>query len=119
MEPKPEIVYDDFAKLDLRVATVVAAQPHPNADRLLKLQIDLGDHQRQICAGIKPFYDPPSSLVGKQIVVVTNLKPRTIRGEPSNGMLLAASIHASDSDEIHDLVVLEMPRPVPAGSPIG
>lgn len=117
MQDKPVITYDDFAKLDLRVATVLSAQPHPNADRLLKLQIDLGDHQRQICAGIKLFYDPPSTLVGKQIIVVANLQSRTIRGEPSEGMLLAASVH--EGDQVSDVVVVEMPKPVPAGSPIG
>ena len=53
MQTKPEITYDDFAKIDLRVATIVEAMEHPNADRLLKLQIDLGEEKRQICAGIK------------------------------------------------------------------
>ena len=90
MELKPTITYDDFTKLDLRVATILQAEAHPNADRLLKLQIDLGFEQRQICAGIKQFVEP-AELVGKQIIVVANLAPRSIRGEESNGMLLAAS----------------------------
>jgi methionyl-tRNA synthetase len=84
------IQYDDFAKLDLRVATVVECKPHPNADKLLVLQIDLGTEKRQICAGLRQFYQP-EQLVGKQIVVVANLAPRTMRGEVSQGMLLAAS----------------------------
>jgi len=117
MQAKPMITYDDFAKLELRAATVLSAEPHPNADRLLKLEVDLGSEKRQICAGIRAFYDPPSSLVGKQIVVLANLQPRTIRGEPSNGMLLAASVQ--DGDQVSDVVVLESPKPVPPGSPIG
>ena len=70
------IDYDDFAKLDLRVATVLECQPHANADKLLVLQIELaGGERRQICAGLRLHY-PPEQLVGKQIVVVANLKPR-------------------------------------------
>ncbi len=116
MDPKPTIQIDDFVKLDLRVATITAAELHPNADRLLKLQVDLGDHQRQICAGIKQFYDP-EQLVGQQVVVVTNLAPRTIRGEESNGMLLAAS--TMDGEELADIVVLSPSKPVPPGSSVG
>jgi methionyl-tRNA synthetase len=85
------IQYDDFAKLDLRVATVLECKPHPNADKLLVLQIDLGTEKRQICAGLRLHYSDPQELVGKQIVVVANLAPRMMRGEESNGMLLAAT----------------------------
>ena len=113
---KDTINYDDFAKLDLRVATIVEAQNHPNADRLLKLQVDLGDEKRQICAGIKQFYDP-EKLVGKQIVVVANLAPRTIRGEPSQGMLLAAS--AGQEQQISDVILLAPDKPAPAGAEVG
>ena len=85
------ISYDDFAKLELRVAKVVEARPHPNADKLLLLQVDIGEPEtKQIVAGIKAHY-PPESLVGKMIVVVNNLAPAMLRGEASNGMLLAAS----------------------------
>src|SRR3954469_2282836 len=85
------ITYDDFAKLDLRVATVIECRPHANADKLLVLQIELaGGERRQICAGLRQHY-PPEQLVGKQIVVVANLAPRQMRGEISNGMLLAAT----------------------------
>lgn len=84
------ITYDDFAKLELRVAKVLEARPHPNADKLLLLQIDVGDARKQIVAGIRQHYTP-EQLVGKQIVVVNNLAPALIRGETSNGMLLAAS----------------------------
>ena len=85
------IQYDDFAKLDLRVATVLECKPHPNADKLLVLQIDLGTEKRQICAGLRLHYSDPQELVGKQIVVVANLAPRMMRGEESNGMLIAAT----------------------------
>ncbi len=85
------IVYDDFAKVELRVAKVLEARPHPNADKLLLLQVDLGEEApRQIVAGIKAHY-PPESLVGRMIVVVANLAPAMLRGETSNGMLLAAT----------------------------
>ncbi len=115
-ELKPTVTFDDFIKLDLRVATITAAEPHPNADRLLKLQIDLGDEQRQICAGIKAHYEP-DALVGRQIIVVANLAPRKIRGEESNGMLLAASV--ADGEETTDVVLLAPSKAVPAGSTVG
>jgi methionyl-tRNA synthetase len=84
------ITYDDFAKLDLRIATVIECTPHENADKLLVLQIDLGTEKRQICAGLRQHY-APEQLVGKQIIVVANLAPRQMRGQISNGMLLAAT----------------------------
>jgi methionyl-tRNA synthetase len=113
MDIKPTITIEDFARIDLRVATIVAAEPHPNADRLLKLQVNLGHETRQICAGIRQYYDP-AALVGRQIIVVANLAPRTMRGEVSNGMLLAAS--AKDGDEIRDVVILSPSKEVPPGS---
>jgi methionine--tRNA ligase beta chain len=88
------INYDDFSKLDLRVATIIDCKPHANADKLLVLQIDLGTEQRQICAGLRQHY-APEQLIGKQIVVVANLAPRQMRGEVSNGMLLAATDSAT------------------------
>lgn len=88
---KPEASFDDFLKLDLRVATIKEAAEHPDADRLLVLQVDAGEgHTRQICAGIKAHFQP-ADLVGRQIVIVANLAPRKIRGQISNGMLLAGS----------------------------
>jgi methionyl-tRNA synthetase len=84
------ITYDDFAKVELRVAKVLEARPHPNADKLMLLQVDVGDQQKQIVAGIRQHYTP-EQLVGKLIVVVNNLAPAMLRGETSNGMLLAAS----------------------------
>ena len=84
------ITYADFAKLELRVAKVLEVRPHPNADRLLLVQVDLGDEQKQIVAGIRQHYTP-EQLVGKSIIVVNNLEPAMLRGEASNGMLLAAT----------------------------
>ena len=84
------ISIEDFRKVQLRVATIKSAEPHPNADRLMVLQVDLGDEQRQICAGIRGQY-APEELVGKQIVVVANLETAKLRGLDSEGMLLAAS----------------------------
>ena len=87
---KPEVTYQDFAKLDLRIATVLAAREHPNADKLLLLQIKVGEEEKQIVAGIRGHYSP-DQLVGRQIVVVNNLEEAMLRGEESRGMLLAAS----------------------------
>ncbi|QDU34625.1 Methionine--tRNA ligase [Poriferisphaera corsica] len=115
METKPEITFDDFMKIDLRVATILEAELHPNADRLIKLQIDLGEEKRQICAGIKGHYEP-EELVGKQIIVVANLAPRKIRGEESNGMLLAAS--AGDDDD-RSVILLTPGKPIAPGSSVG
>lgn len=84
------IAYEDFAKIELRVAKVLEARPHPNADKLMLLQIDVGDVQKQIVAGIRAHYTP-EQLVGKSIIVVNNLAPAMLRGETSNGMLLAAT----------------------------
>jgi methionyl-tRNA synthetase len=85
-----EITIDDFRRIDLRVATITAAAPHPNADRLVVLNVDLGTEQRQLVAGIRAHYEP-EQLVGKRIVVVANLAPATLRGVESRGMLLAAT----------------------------
>ena len=90
LPPVNTVQYDEFTKLELRVATVLECKPHANADKLLVLQIDLGGQKRQICAGLRANY-ASEQLVGKQIVVVANLAPRNMRGEISQGMLLAAT----------------------------
>jgi methionyl-tRNA synthetase len=106
---KPEIEFGDFAKVDLRVARVVKAELHPTADRLLKLQVDDGSGTpRQICAGIRAYYQP-EDLVGKLIVIVANLKARVIRGEESRGMLLAASDAPKDAPEAERKVIVLTP----------
>ncbi|RHW31760.1 methionine--tRNA ligase [Lysinibacillus yapensis] len=86
----PEISIDDFMKVDLRVATVTACEPIPKADKLLKLQVDLGYEQRQVVSGIAQYYKP-EELVGQKVIVVANLKPVKLRGELSQGMILAGS----------------------------
>ncbi|MFP5237116.1 MAG: methionine--tRNA ligase [Acidobacteriota bacterium] len=85
------ITIDDFAKVDLRVAQVLVAERIPKADKLLRLEVDLGYEKRQILAGIAQYYEP-EKLIGRKIVIVANLAPRKMRGLESNGMLLAASL---------------------------
>jgi len=86
---KPEIVYDDFAKIDLKVGTIISAEKVEKADKLLKLQIDLGFETRTVVSGIALHYQP-EDIIGKQVVVVANLAPRKMRGIESNGMILMA-----------------------------
>ncbi len=88
---KEEITIDDFAKVELRVAQVTACTKHPNADKLLVLQLDLGYEQRQVVSGIAKHYTP-EEMVGKKVILVANLKPVKLRGELSQGMILAASV---------------------------
>ena len=87
----PIITIDDFVKVDLRVAQILVAERVPKADKLLRLEVDLGYEKRQILAGIAQYYEP-ERLVGRKIVIVANLAPRKMRGLESNGMLLAASL---------------------------
>ena len=90
-EEKPEIHYDDFAKLDIRIGKVVAAEMVPNADKLIKCTIDFGEFgTRTIVSGIAEW-KKPEELVGKQLPYIVNLAPRVLRGVESQGMLLAAS----------------------------
>ncbi|RYZ19584.1 MAG: methionine--tRNA ligase subunit beta, partial [Chitinophagaceae bacterium] len=86
---KDEIQFDDFAKIDLKVGTIVSAEKVEKADKLLKLQVDLGFETRTIVSGIALHFDP-AAIVGKQVTVVTNLAPRKMRGIESNGMILMA-----------------------------
>ena len=85
-----EITMDDFAKIDLRVATVVAAERVPKTDKLIKLQVKIGDEERTIVSGIAQHYEP-ENLIGKNVIVIANLKPAKLRGIESRGMVLAAS----------------------------
>jgi methionyl-tRNA synthetase len=111
---KPPIVFDDFARVDLRVARVLEAENHPSADRLIVLKLDDGSGAtRQICAGIRGHYEA-ADLVGKSVVVVANLAPRTLRGVESQGMLLAAS-EAGDGGE-RRVIVLSPAGAVAPGS---
>ena len=107
---KPAISYDLFSQIDLRVATILEAREHPNANRLLILKLQVGEVEKQIVAGIKAHYSP-ESLVGTQIIIVNNLEPAMLRGEESHGMLLAAS--AGDQ-----VVVLRPDNPLPSGAKV-
>lgn len=90
MPQKPPVNYNDFAKLDIRVATVLEATEIEGADKLLKLTLDAGElGTRTVASGIKPWYTP-EQLVGKQVMYLANLEPRTIRGVVSQGMIIAA-----------------------------
>ncbi|MBI4358549.1 MAG: methionine--tRNA ligase subunit beta [Candidatus Omnitrophica bacterium] len=100
----------EFQALELRVAEILDATPHPNADRLYVLKIKVGDVEKQVVAGIKLHYQP-NELIGKKIVVVNNLEPAVIRGVESNGMLLAAS-----NGEMLTLVTPE--RDIPSGAQV-
>jgi methionyl-tRNA synthetase len=89
-EEMDEIAIDDFMKIDLRVAEVIQAEPIKKADKLLKLQLDLGYEKRQVVSGIAQYYKP-EDLVGRKVICITNLKPVKLRGEMSQGMILAGS----------------------------
>ncbi len=108
---KATITYDDFCKLDLRVGKIVEVADHPNADKLLVLQVDLGNEKRQLLAGIKQYYSH-ESLLGRNIIVVANLAPRKMRGLESQGMLIAAST----DDEKSDVVILTTEKDSPPGA---
>jgi len=100
------INYDDFKKIDLRVAKILAAEKIEGSEKLLKLQIDLGSEQRQLVSGIAKSY-APEDLIGREIIVVANLEPRQIMGIESQGMLLAAD---------HDSPILLVPdKELPPG----
>lgn len=103
------ITIDDFAKLDIRVGTIVSAEKVEGADKLLKLEVDLGEEVRQIMAGIAEYYENPKELIEKQIPVIVNLEYRKLKGFESQGMMLAAG-----TDE--KPVLLHPAEKVPNGS---
>ncbi|OGG52370.1 hypothetical protein A3H16_00185 [Candidatus Kaiserbacteria bacterium RIFCSPLOWO2_12_FULL_53_8] len=119
-EQMPEIQYDDFAKLDIRMGTVVAAELVPETDKLIKCTVDFGElGQRTIVSGIAQW-KKPEELVGRQLPYIVNLAPRSLRGVESQGMLLAASPVRGDasngaSDE-SGVVLLVPERQLPNGS---
>ena len=98
---KPEITYDDFAKLDLRVVEVLECTKVEKADKLLQFKLKMGEEIRTVVSGIAKFYEDPASLVGKKLILVANLKPKKIRGIVSHGMLLSA---AADDDSILEVL---------------
>ncbi len=110
-EAQPRIAFPDFAKVDLRVGTVLQAEPVTGSDKLLRLQVDLGEAEpRQVVAGIGKAY-APGDLVGRQVVIVANLEPRKVFGQLSSGMILAASDDAGPA-------VLAPARPIPPGTKV-
>ncbi|MGZ4165083.1 MAG: methionine--tRNA ligase subunit beta, partial [Tumebacillaceae bacterium] len=101
---------DDFAKVELRVAEVIECERVPKADKLLKLQLSLGEEKRQVVSGIAKYYEP-EQLVGQKVILVANLKPVKLRGVESHGMILAAS-HGDD------LVLATVSGPIPSGAKV-
>jgi methionyl-tRNA synthetase len=110
--PGAKITIDDFAKVELRVGVVKSAEKVQGADKLLKVMVDIGDEVRQVLAGIATAY-APEELVGRKVVVVTNLAPRKMRGQESNGMLLAASDGADGKP-----VLVTFAEDIPAGAKV-
>ena len=110
--PGAKITIDDFAKVELRVGVVKSAEKVQGADKLLKVMVDIGDEVRQVLAGIAMAY-APEELVGRKVVVVTNLAPRKMRGQESNGMLLAASEGADGKP-----VLVTFAEDIPAGAKV-
>ena len=104
------ITYEDFAKLDLRVAKIISTEPIPGKSRIIKGIIDLGDDERTVIIGGAQYYRP-EDLIGKLVIVIANLEPKTMAGVESNAMLLAADV----DDRPFWLTVSE---DVPLGSPI-
>ncbi len=106
------IAIEDFQKVRLRTAKIVAAERVPKSNKLMRLEVDLGDERRQIVAGIAAVYEP-EALIGRNVVVVANLKPAKLMGVDSNGMVLAASVGEAGSP-----VLLDVPADVPPGSKV-
>jgi methionyl-tRNA synthetase len=111
IENKDQIGISDFAKVELKVADIIEAERVEGTDKLMRLQLDVGDETRQIVAGIAQHYEA-TDLIGKQVAVVTNLKPAKLRGVESDGMLLAAS---NDEDGI---VILTPEKKIRSGSQV-
>ncbi len=106
------INYEDFAKLDLKIATILTAEKVEKSEKLVKLIVKIGEEQRTLVAGIGKFYDPVE-LINKRIVVLANLEPRTLKGIESQGMLLAA-----ESPE-GELVLLTADKNIADGAKVG
>jgi methionine--tRNA ligase beta chain len=104
------ITFEDFKRLDIRIGRILLAEKVEGTDKLMKLEIDFGTEKRQVVAGIAEFYQP-DQLIGKEIPVLVNLEPRTIRGTESHGMILAADVEGK-------AVLLHPEKEVPPGSVI-
>ncbi len=105
------ISFDEFSKIELRIATILSVDDIPRKDKLYCLTISLGEEQRTLVAGIKQFYSK-EELVGKQIVIVANLEPRTLGGVESQGMLLAADVERKP-------ILIQPDQEVPSGARVG
>lgn len=113
---KPEIAYEDFQKLDLRIAEILTAEAVEKTDRLVKMTLDIGEESpATVVAGIREFYGP-EHLVGKQVAYLANLAPRKIRGIESRGMVLAAAVFEENDSS---LSVLQADTKLPNGAEIG
>jgi methionine--tRNA ligase beta chain len=106
-----QIEFKDFKKLDIRVGRIISAERVPDTDKLIKLVLDMGDHERQVVAGIAAVVESESELIGKELPVLINLEPRVLRGEESNGMILAVNVDGQPT-------LLTPAGDVPPGSPI-
>lgn len=98
------VTYDEFRKTELKIAVIKEAAVHPDADKLYVLKVDAGGVEKQLVAGIRPYY-LPEELIGRQVIIVDNLEPRVMRGVESQGMLLAAS----DEDGL-SIIGVDKPR---------
>jgi len=105
-----EITYEEFKKMDLRIGKIIEVEDHPNADKLYIVKVNLGGEERKLVAGIKPWYTK-EELIGKNVVVLTNLQPKTIRGIESKGMILASLSGSS-------LSILTVDKEITPGSPV-
>ena len=104
------IKFEDFKKLDIRIAKVLKVENHPNADKLYLITVSIGDEEKAIVAGIRPYYTA-EELAGRSVVIINNLEPATIRGVVSNGMILATK----DGER---LAILTPEKEVKIGSPV-
>lgn len=111
---KDEITFDDFSKLDIRVAVVKDCQPVPKADKLLQFTLDIGGEERTVVSGIRKFYSEPADMIGKKLVVLANLAPKKIRGIKSHGMILTA---ATDDDSALEVLQVALDA-IPSGATI-
>lgn len=104
------ITFEDFKKMEIKVARIIKVQDHPNADKLYIVELDTGNAVKNVVAGIKPAYSP-DELIGKYAILVDNLEPAKIRGVESHGMILAAK-------DDKDFSILTLDKPVKLGSPV-
>lgn len=105
------ISYKEFSTLDIRIGKIISAEKVPDTDKLLKLVIDMGEDKRQIISGIAEYFPDPGVLINREVPVLLNLEPRTIRGLESQGMLLAADVDGR-------AVILSPSEEIPPGSPV-